>query len=59
MVYNIQNYWVLNFFRRLVFQRTRRFANWICFRPQVKVGEKTPTQLDTLEMANMIENSSF
>jgi hypothetical protein len=26
-----------NFFHRLVFQRTRRFGNWICFCPQVKV----------------------
>jgi hypothetical protein len=26
-------------------KKTRRFGNWICFRPQVKVGKKTPTQL--------------
>jgi hypothetical protein len=38
----------LGFFHRPVFQKTRRFGNWICFRPQVKVGEKTPTQLGPL-----------
>jgi hypothetical protein len=37
------------FFHRLVFYRTRRFGKWICFRPRVKVGEKTPTQLGPLE----------
>jgi hypothetical protein len=30
-------------------KKTRRFGNWICFRPQLKVGEKTPTQLGPLE----------
>jgi hypothetical protein len=39
----------LDFFHRHVFQKTRRFGNWICFRPQVKVGEKTHTQLGPLE----------
>jgi hypothetical protein len=29
-------------------KKTRRFGNWICFRPQVNVGEKTPTQLGPL-----------
>jgi hypothetical protein len=43
----------LNVFNRLVFERTRRFRNWICFRPQVKVGEKTPTHLGPLERANL------
>jgi hypothetical protein len=28
---------------------TRRFGNWICFQPQVKGVEETPTQLDPLE----------
>jgi hypothetical protein len=42
----------LDFFHRLVFWRTRGFGNWVCFRPQVKVGEKTPTQLGPLERAN-------
>jgi hypothetical protein len=36
-----------------LFQKTRRFGNWICFRPQMKVGEKTPTQLGPLEIANL------
>jgi hypothetical protein len=27
---------------------------WICFRPQVKVEEKTPTQFDPLERANPV-----
>jgi hypothetical protein len=39
----------MDFFHRPVFQKTRRFGNWICFRPQVKVGKKTPTQLGPLE----------
>jgi hypothetical protein len=43
----------LDFFHHLVFYRTRRFGNWICFRPQVKVGEKTSTQLGPLERANL------
>jgi hypothetical protein len=34
-------------------KKTRRFGNWICFRPQVNVGEKTPTQLGPLERANL------
>jgi hypothetical protein len=29
------------------------FRNWICFCPQAKVGEKTPTQLGPLERANL------
>jgi hypothetical protein len=36
-----------------VFEETRRFGNWICFRPQVKGGKKTPTQLGPLERANL------
>jgi hypothetical protein len=34
---------VLDFFHYPVFLRveTRRFGNWICFRPQVRVGEET------------------
>jgi hypothetical protein len=43
----------LDFFHRLVFSRTPRFGNWTCFRPQVKMGEKTPTQLGPLERANL------
>jgi hypothetical protein len=53
MVYVVQN--SQNFsgiFHRPVFQKTR-FGNWICFRPQVKVGKKTPTQLGPLERANL------
>jgi hypothetical protein len=34
-------------------KKTRRFGNWICFRLQVKVGEKTPTQLGPLERDNL------
>jgi hypothetical protein len=54
MVYVVQN--SQNFsglFYHPVFQKTRRFVNWICVRPQVKVGEKTPTQLGPLERANL------
>jgi hypothetical protein len=43
----------LDFSYRLVFQKTRRFGNWLFFRPQVKVGEKTPTQLGPLERADL------
>jgi hypothetical protein len=44
-----------DFFHRPVFLEveTRRFGKWICFRPQVKMGEKTPTQLGLLERANL------
>jgi hypothetical protein len=44
-----------DFIHRLVFfwVETRRFRNWICFRPQVNGGEETPTQLDPLERANL------
>jgi hypothetical protein len=31
-------------------EKTQRFGNWICFRPQVG---KTPTQLGPLERANL------
>jgi hypothetical protein len=42
------------FFYRLVFLvvETLRFENRICFRPPVK-GEKTPTQLGHLKIANL------
>jgi hypothetical protein len=39
----------LDFFHHHVFKKTRHFGNWIRFRPQVKVGEKRPTQLGPLE----------
>jgi hypothetical protein len=52
MLYRIHRIF-LDFFHRPVFQKTWRFGNWICFRPQVKVGEKTPTQLGPLEKANL------
>jgi hypothetical protein len=44
--------WFLGFLHRPVFWgvETRRFGNWICFRPKVK-GEKTPIQLGPLESA--------
>jgi hypothetical protein len=32
----------LDFIHRPVFEGTRRFGNWICFRPQVK-GEENDT----------------
>jgi hypothetical protein len=35
------------------FLENTAFGNWICFRPQVKVGKKTPTQLGPLERANL------
>jgi hypothetical protein len=41
MVHNTQNYWVFGLFPSSDVLGTRRFGNWICFRPQVKVGEKT------------------
>jgi hypothetical protein len=51
VVQNSQNF--LDIFHRPVFQKTRRFGNWICFRPQVKVEEKTPTQLGPLERGKL------
>jgi hypothetical protein len=41
------------FYKVLYFKKTQRFGNWICFRPQMKVREKTPTQLGSLERANL------
>jgi hypothetical protein len=43
----------LDFIHRPVFEGTRRFRNWICFRPHIKGGKKTPTQLGPLERANL------
>jgi hypothetical protein len=40
-------------------KKTRRFGNWICFRPQVKVEEKTPTQLGPLERLRLVFSSTF
>jgi hypothetical protein len=55
MVYSTQNYcfFFLPFPSSGVLRvETRRFGNWICFRPQVKGGvEKTATQLGPLERA--------
>jgi hypothetical protein len=42
----------LDSIHRPVFEKTRRFGNSICFRPQVKWGKKTPTQLGPLERNN-------
>jgi hypothetical protein len=42
----------LEFIRRLVFERTQNFGQWICFRPQVREGE-TPTLLGPLERDNL------
>jgi hypothetical protein len=45
MVYNTQNYWVFGLFPSSgILENTR---------PQVKVGEKTPTQLGPLERSNL------
>jgi hypothetical protein len=52
MLYRIHRIF-LDFFHRPVLKKTQRFRNWICFRPQVKVGEKTPTQLGPLERAHL------
>jgi hypothetical protein len=43
----------LDFIHRPVFEGTRRFGNRICFRPQVKRGKKTPSQLGTSDRANL------
>jgi hypothetical protein len=50
-IQNSQNFSGL--FHRPLFQKTRRFGNWIRFRPQVKEGENAPTQLSPLERANL------
>jgi hypothetical protein len=54
MVYVVQN--SQNFsglFPSSGIKKTRRFGNWICFRPQVKVGKETSNQLGPLEGANL------
>jgi hypothetical protein len=62
MIYNVEwvirqdtellGFWAFSIVRNSREYKTRRFGNWICFRPQVK-GEKTPTQLGPLERANL------
>jgi hypothetical protein len=54
MVYDIQDYWVFGLCPSsgILENRTQRFANWICFRPQVR-GQETPTQLGPLERASL------
>jgi hypothetical protein len=41
MVYNIESlgFWTFSIVLYSREQKTRRFGNWICFRPQVKGGE--------------------
>jgi hypothetical protein len=48
MLYRIYRIF-LNLFHCPVFQKTRHFGNWICFHPQVKVGEKISTQLGPVQ----------
>jgi hypothetical protein len=49
----------LDFIHRPAFEGTRRFGNWICFRPQVKGGKKTSTQLGPSERANLNHWNTF
>jgi hypothetical protein len=44
----------MDFFHRPVFQKTRRFGNWICFRPQMKVGEKDTYSVGPLRESNPV-----
>jgi hypothetical protein len=53
LAYYTQNYWVFGFFPSSGILENTTFRKWICFHPQVKVGEKTPTQLGPLERANL------
>jgi hypothetical protein len=50
MVYVVQNFkeffWTFSIVRYS--KKIRRFGNWIYIRPQMKVGEKTSTQLGPL-----------
>jgi hypothetical protein len=61
MAYNTQNYWIFGLFPSSGILENTTFQKLICFRPQVKVGEKTPTQLGPLEsnVCPVIEISSF
>jgi hypothetical protein len=54
MVYNTEllGFWTFSIVRYSREQKTRRFGNWIFFRPQV-TGKKTPTRLGPLERANL------
>jgi hypothetical protein len=49
MVYDIQDYWVLGLCPSsgILKNRTQRFGNWICFRPQVR-GQETYPVSETL-----------
>jgi hypothetical protein len=51
IINNSQN--ISGLFSSSCIPKTQRFGNWICFRPHMKVGEKTPTQLGPLERANL------
>jgi hypothetical protein len=53
IVYNTQNYWVFGLFPSSGILENTTFRKLDLLRPQVKVGEKTPTQLDPLERANL------
>jgi hypothetical protein len=71
MVYNTQNHWVLDFCHRPVIfenRETQRFGNWICFRPQVSVGDtkgsntvRVPPHLrtETYPVSETLCSSSF
>jgi hypothetical protein len=52
LTHKITEFWTFPIFRYSREFKTRRFRNWICFRPLVR-GEKTPTQLGPLERANL------
>jgi hypothetical protein len=55
MVYNTQNYWVFGLFLSSGILETRKHdvSETGCFRPQIKGGNKTPTQLGPLERVNL------
>jgi hypothetical protein len=57
MVYNTQNYWLFLTFSIVWYSREHDISETGYFRPQMKVWEKTPTQLGPLE--RVIEFSSF
>jgi hypothetical protein len=54
MLYRIHRIF-LDFFHRPVFQKKKHDLSETGFLPQVKMGEKTPTQLGPLERANEIQ----
>jgi hypothetical protein len=69
IVYDTRDYWLLGFVRSPKFKRTRRFGNWVCFRPHLMIEWEAPdlitgsvirvSSLERTQQSTVIEVSSF